>query len=48
MFSIQYNVYYTAVTQQMDNVALSCLLAMAKSHIVAMDCVAMDCGRDIF
>ena len=24
-----YNVYYTAVTQQMDNVAFSCLLAMA-------------------
>ena len=24
-----YNVYYTAVTQHMDNVALSCLLAMA-------------------
>ena len=24
-----YNVYYTTVTQQMDNVALSCLLAVA-------------------
>ena len=29
MFIIQYNVYYSAVTQQMDNVALSCLSAMA-------------------
>ena len=42
-----YNVYYTAITQQMDNVALSCLLAMA---IVAVSyccdglCRTVDCG----
>ena len=45
-----YNVYYTAVTQQMDNVALIVYWRwqMSKWAIVAVDCVAVDCGRDVF
>ena len=40
-------VQYFIITQQMDNVARSCLLAMANvaMQFVAMECVAVDCVR---